>query len=383
MNLPKKKILFILPSLCRAGAETQTINLVNGLDSEQYEKFFLTFEKNIDQMGRIDKAQIKFFQYPRKFKFDLGPARKIATLIEQEEIDLVHCSLQISLFMGWLGIKFSMRKPKLVLAVHTTINRSKRYDLIDKYFYQWLMRSCDRVVFVCKAQEMHWVSKFPFLKRCATVIYNGVDVDFFDLKGFLKAGSILKAELGIAENSKVICHIAGFRPEKGHLILLRAFEKALEKIPNVYLILVGDGELHETIMDLTKALKIKERVYFMGNVSDVRPVLAASDVSVLASVAVETFSIAMLESMSMQVPMVATDMGGTAEAVLHNETGLIVSPGDYNQLTQALISILTHDNERKLMGKLSRNLVKEKFLNTNMVNRTSELITSALGRQIP
>ncbi len=374
MSTTAKKVLFILPSLVRAGAETQVVDLVNGLAPARYEKYMLTFEANLDQLDRLDRTQIRFYHRLRKSRFDLGVAREIARIIDDEKIDLVHCSLQISLFMGWLGIKLSTRKPPLVLAVHTTLNASRRDEWFDKFVYQWLMRSCRKVLFVCKTQDVYWRAKFPFLHRSAKVIYNGVDSDYFDPTKFVGSGVSLRQKLGIPGDARVVCHLASFRPEKGHAILLQAFADVLRQVPNAYLIFAGDGPLRQHIADMARERGIEEKVRFLGSIADVRPVLAAADLSVLASTAVETFSIAMLESLCMQVPMVATDMGGTAEGVLHGKTGMIVPPGDQEALARALASLLGDDAKRQEMGQAGRKLVQERFTKQGMIQKTGALI---------
>ena len=379
MSVSAKRVLFVLPSLRRGGAETQVVDLVNGLDPIRFEKHLLVFESDPVLLERVDRTQVKFYHCPRKSRFDLDVARQIANVIDNEKIDLVHCSLQIALFMGWLGIRFSKRKPPLVLAVHTTVNVSKRDDWFDKYLYQWLMRGCRKVIFVCQAQEAYWQAKFPFLRTKSQVIYNGVDTDYFDPAQFVESGQSFRQGVGIPADGRVISHIAGFRPEKGHGILIEAFERVLSACPDVYLCLAGDGVMRPSIESMVSAKGLNGRVMFLGNVSDVRPMLAGSDISVIASTAVETFSIAMLESMAMRVPMVATNVGGTAEAVRNMKTGILVEVGDAGALAEGMLFMIRHDSERVRMGNASRELVIEEFAEKNMNVGTANLIGSVIA----
>jgi glycosyltransferase involved in cell wall biosynthesis len=375
----RKNILFILPSLGRGGAETQTIDLVNGIDSDCFNKYFLTFESNTDQINKVDRKNVTYVHCTRKNKLDFRVIRKIADIINNENIDLVHCSLQISLLMGWLGIRISKSTPKLILAVHTTINRTRQNENADYYLYQWLMRGCHKIIFVCKSQSTYWQSKYNFLKSCSMVIYNGVDANYFDPDNFASCRGTFREALGISSTSKVVCHIAGFRSEKGHLILLNAFNNLLAILPDTHLVFAGDGVLRSVVQDAAKSYGIQNNIHFIGCVSDVRPVLSACDVSVLASTAVETFSIAMLESMAMRVPLVATDIGGTSEAVLHNKTGLIVTPGSASELSSALHYMLVNNNIRDNMAFASRDLVTRMFLKIKMIRDVETLFHELLG----
>jgi len=359
------RTVFVLPSLLRAGAETQVLNLVNGLDSACFEKHLFVFEQRLDQLDRVDRRQVVFHHHLRRHKYDIRPAIQLARLIDERHIDIVHCSLQIALFVGWLAIRLAKHKPRLVLALHTTVNRNQRDEWLGRLFYQWLMRSCDRIICVCKAQEVYWQEKYSFLCGRTTVIYNGMDTEWFDPAKGAVMGERLKRQHHIPEDAFVACCIAAFRPEKGHRYLLHAFKEVVSIYPNSYLLLAGDGPLHEEMKLFVQETRLCEQVLFLGVLNDVRSVLAASDISIIASTA-ETFSMAMLESLAMGVPMVATDIGGASEAIQHGQTGLLVPSGDSTSLASAIERLILDGNARKRMGESGRLLVEEKFRQTGM-----------------
>lgn len=375
--LPTTKVLFVLPSLSRGGAEVQTVDLVNGLSPTHFEKYLVTFETHLGQKERIATESVEFIHYPRQSRFDRCPAKKIARLIDERQIDVVHCSLQIAMLMGWLAVRYSSRKPKLVVVLHTTLNRNLKNELFDRLLYQWLMRGYDKVICVCHAQEKHWQRKFSFLVGKTQVIYNGVDTEQFNPEIHQQTGRTLRHLLGISEQVKVICHIAGFRPEKGHTVLLDAFGMLARDNQDVLLLFVGDGVLRPEIEERARKANLTNRVHFLGNLADVRPALAASDCSVLASTG-ETFSIAMLESLAMRVPVVATDIGGTAEAVLHGKTGLLVPANKPTAMADALHYMLQHHEERQTMGAAGRSLVMRDFSAANMIRETERALTNVM-----
>ena len=369
--LKKKKILFVVPSLKRAGAQIQLVSLITALDQKIITPHLFTFEENTDQLPRIDQKTIKYYNRQRRFKYDIAPAREMAALIDRENIDVVHCTLQFSLLAGWLATKLAKSSPKLMVAVHTTLNRSLKDDIQEKLIYQWLMRRCDKVIFVCDNQRQFWIKKHSFLTRNSTFVYNGVDVSQYQPELFIDPGQKLLASLSIPKEASVLCCMARFSPEKGHRILLRAFAGLKG---NPYLLLLGDGAGRNDIEQLSDQLDVRDRIRFLGNVSDVRPSLAASNMCVLASTAVETFSMAMLESMCMGVPVVATDIGGLSEAVFPGETGDIVPPGDMEGLRDALQKMLNHPDQMKIMGSNGRQLVLDKFSQESMVTNTEKIL---------
>ena len=120
---------------------------------------------------------------------------------------------------------------------------------------------------------------------------------------------------------------------------------------------------------------MSDRVHFLGNLSDVRPVLAVSEFSVISSIAVETFSFAMLESMSMGTPVLSSRIGGAEEAVESGSTGILVAPGSVGELTVAMKELLDDPVRTREFGRKGRKIVEDKFNYDNMVNETSTLLS--------
>ncbi len=371
---------FVLPSLMRAGAETQTVSLVNGLDSGAFEKHLFVFERQMDQYDRLDLNEVSFCHVARRGRFDTRPISRLAALIDERNIEVLHCSLQIALFVGWSAARISTRTPQIVVALHTTKNVRLRDEMFDLLLYQWLMRSCARIICVCKAQERHWIAKYPFLQGRTVVVYNGIDPTWFDPLKVAGTGWALREKLGIGGNAFVATCVAGFRPEKRHDLILRAFAELLRQQPDSVLLLAGDGPERGTAQQFAMNLGISRAVRFLGLVVDVRPVLAASNASIIASTAVETFSIAMLESLAMKVPMVATDIGGASEAVVTGQTGLLVRPGEFEDLAHGLIALASNQSAGIQMGVNGRVLVEEKFTLSRMTQSTAAVLLAAAGR---
>ncbi|MEM9056866.1 MAG: glycosyltransferase family 4 protein [Pseudomonadota bacterium] len=365
------RVLFILPSLKRAGAENQVVQLVNGLSAERFDKHLLVFEPTMDLRDQLDDATVRFWHIPRQARFDRRLARRIAEIVDEHRIDVLHCTLQIAVLLGWQARRFASASPRLVAALHTTVNRGLKEELYDRFVYRWTLAAADSIVFVCKAQQAYWVDRYPFVDNAATVIYNGISPDAFNPTHYAEAGARLREELEIGVDAVVISCIAGFRIEKNHRGLIDAFER----LPSsACLVLAGRGEQEEDVRRYVTDKGLGQRVRFVGELSDVRPLLAASNVSVLASFAVETFSMAMLESMSMEVPVVVTDIGGLAEAVEDGVTGLVVPVRNTGALSQALLSCVEDPPRLRAMGTAARERVVHSFSQQAMVAETGGLL---------
>ena len=368
------KVLFIVPSLRRAGAETQVVDLVNALHAPDIECQLVCFQPDLSQRDRLS-ATVGFHHVPRRSKYDFSVIRGIARIIDQGEIDVVHCTLEFSVLVGWLAIRRARRKPRLIAAIHTTLIRDLKEQLHHIMIYQWILRQCDRIVFVCRKQADFWLERYPFLAKNSTVIHNGIDLARFS-GDFDALDGDFNDRLAVPADAYIISCIAGLRPEKRHDLLLKAFARL---DANAHLYLAGDGALRSSVESLVDQLGLRDRVHFLGNIEDVRPLLRATDITVLASTAVETFSIAMLESMAMGVPMVAPDIGGLSEAIVHDQTGWLYPAGDVDRLADLLAEGARDRAKLRTMGASAHRIVEQYFSRDIMAELTSSLLRSVAG----
>jgi glycosyltransferase involved in cell wall biosynthesis len=372
------RCLISVPSLMRAGAETQAIDLANGLSLLGHDVHLCTFEPQLDQQDRLLEA-VRFHHLPRKRKYDLSLIARIARLIDREKIEIVQGVMQFATLIAWLATRRSIGQPPVVAAIHTTLHRGLKDELQDRLIYRRMLRSLPAIVFVCRYQREYWITKYPELEPTARVIHNGVDVSRFRRTDFSVQARSLRSTLGIPETAFVFSCIAGFRPEKGHRLLVHAFAS----LPgDTHLLLAGDGPERPAVEAVVRARDLQHRVRFLGNVMDVRPVIVASNATVLPSTAVETFSLAMLESMALEVPLIASKMGGVAEAITDRETGLLCSPGDIGSLASQMRYLVELPSEAKIMGQAAEAKVGRCFNLERMVERyESVLVETCLQRR--
>jgi glycosyltransferase involved in cell wall biosynthesis len=370
----KTNILFIVPSLCRGGAETQLVDLINGLPDHKYEKHLLTFDQGLDLKDRLRGDVVHIHHMKRRARLDFMLILAIQKLIDQIKITIVHTTLDYAMFNGWLAARLSKQRPAVVHAIHSTSSRDAYVALQERLVYRYIMRRCDRLIFVCDKQKQYWLGRFPELASKAAVIHNGINTDWFDPDLYQAARADFRRQYFLPEGAIVFICIAGFRPEKGHKFLLNAFSSLIERIPNVFLLLAGDGVERAAIEDHICKHELTERVRLLGNVSDVRPTLAASDISILASSTTEAFSIAMLESLSMRVPMIATDIGGASEAIFPGQTGMLVPAGNVMELAAAMVRLANDASLRRSMAINGRNLVIKRFQRQRMISLADQLL---------
>ncbi|MGJ8668409.1 MAG: glycosyltransferase family 4 protein [Oceanococcus sp.] len=149
--------------------------------------------------------------------------------------------------------------------------------------------------------------------------------------------------------------------------------RAIHKIEGPWqLVLAGDGPSRTAFEQLTNELGIRDRVEFLGNVTDVPGLLKTCDVGVLISQA-EGLPLAILEQIRQGLPVIATDVGGVAEAVRHNETGYLVPMNNLTELSARLELLLRSNELRKKFGKKGRELYLKQFGERAMLEKTGAI----------
>lgn len=368
------KCLLVVPSLVRAGAETQAVDLANGLADRGNKVHLAVLEPRLDQQNRLG-AKVQLHKLCRRAWIDRQSVKSLAHIIDDAGVQIVLGVMQYSTLYAYLAAKASKCRPGVVSAIHTTSNVGLKEELQDRLIYRHLLRQLPAVVFVCENQRQHWIERFPELKTLAQTVHNGVDPQLFQSKDFVDSARKLRGDLAIPTHAVTFACIAAFRREKGHALLFRAFAR----LPtDTYLICAGDGPTRGHIEQLAQELNLVGRVRFLGNVSDVRPVIAASNATVLASTAVETFSMAMLESMALEVPMIAPRIGGMDEAILPGETGYLFPVGDEYALENCLRDVAADPITATRLGRAASKLIAYQFSKQKMILGTETILRNLI-----
>jgi glycosyltransferase involved in cell wall biosynthesis len=373
MNKRKVNLLMIVPSLRMGGAEKQAVDLANAISSDRFNVHLITFEKDTDLLGDLNRKKVMFSRLVRKHKFDLSFTKEIARIIREGDIDIVHCTLQIAFLFGFLGRWRSGRKPCLVCALHTTVNRSFKDELFDWLLYAPLLAFCHGIITVCRNQKRYWSRKFPWLGQKMVMVHNGVDPERYRDPLDPEGKSELRASLGIEEEDFVAVMVAGFRPEKGHVFALRAVERLVRDGRRIKLVFVGDGERRPELEALSRSLGLGETVLWMGCRKDPRPYLCAGDVFLLPSFA-ETFPLSVLEALSMGKPVIATPVGGIPEVLREGINGILVKLRDIEALHGSLVRMMSDGNFRRKLAENARESVRKDFTIAEMASKTEEAL---------
>jgi len=195
------------------------------------------------------------------------------------------------------------------------------------------------------------------------LIYNGIDISKYVAGAdHHKKRQITRTNLGIPESCIVVICVANLFNYKGHADLFKAIallgRTFLDK--GILLVVGRDEGAKQMLESLMASLGLSANIHFLGERSDISELLLASDIGILASHE-EGFPNAVLEGMAASLPMVVTDVGGNAKAIIDGECGYVVPAHQPSMLALALSNLLNDITQRQMMGRLARKRVTELF----------------------
>ncbi|MCH1867667.1 glycosyltransferase [Nocardioides sp. CFH 31398] len=361
------RVTFVVPDLAVGGAERHVVDLLTRLDRDVVEPRVVC----LGEPGRLfdaaaGVAPATSFGHARRDV--LRSVVALARQLRASGTDVVVARGYSAELVGRVAATLA-RVPRSVVWVHncgSLTPRGRLRALADRL----LDPVTDAYFGVADRQVPYLVDELGYPEAKVRVLHNGVDVDAFGRPEDLAARDAVRADLGLAPDDVAIGILAALRPEKEHELLLAAVRRVVAVVPRARLVVVGDGDRRAELEARAAALGLGDAVVFAGYRSDVPQVLAALDVSTLASSAVECFPISLLEAMATGLPAVCTDVGGVAEILVDGETGFLVASRDEAALADRLAALAADPDLRRRMGAAGQARVRQRFTLTANVRET-------------
>lgn len=183
------------------------------------------------------------------------------------------------------------------------------------------------------------------------------------------------AEFGLDERNVVAVVAAQLIKRKGHRFLIDALPDLCSAHPEFRLLILGVGPLDRALRRQVTSMGLDDHVQFAGFRPDLDRVLGCADLLVHPATA-EGLGVAMLKAASAGLPVVAFAIAGAREAVVHGETGMLVTPKDVRALLQALLELVENPEKRQLLGRAGRARMAKEFTVNEMLSRYMQLYGS-------
>jgi glycosyltransferase involved in cell wall biosynthesis len=327
------RVLEVLATLKRAGAETMVTSLVRGMDRARFEprvvSLYDAFPSGLEP--ELNEAGIHVSHFGKRAGFDARMFGRLRRAINSFRPHIVHSHSYVMRYV--LPAALTASRPKLVHTVHNLARRE--VDTIGQAIHKVAFRTGATPIAVSDEVAASFRELYGF--DAAATIPNGVDTRRFhnpDLR------SAWRSAHGFSPDETLFVSVARLEPQKNPLLLVNAFER----VPSGQLLLAGEGSLRA-------ALEGKPRVHLLGVRRDTVDLLNACDIFVMAS-DWEGHPLALIEAMSAGLPVIATTVGGVPGIL--GDAGILIPPGSAEVLQGAMRQLAEDASLRGRLGHAAR-----------------------------
>lgn len=372
-------IAHVIYRLAVGGLENGMVNLINRMP--QYRHAVICITDYTDFHRRIQHDAVSLHALHKRAGHDLGWLPRLLRLLRELAPDVVHTRNLAAL---------EAQLPAWLAGVRGRVHGEHGRDVPDldgsSRKYQWLRRAFKPMVhcYIPLSRDLeHYLSeKIGVPPAKLAQIYNGVDMQRFHPRGTERPAS-LPADFA-PPGSVVFGTVGRLAAVKDQLTLARAFVALLDNAPalreRARLVIIGDGPLLSETRNLLECARMTDYAWLPGARDDVPELMRAMDVFVLPSLA-EGISNTILEAMACGLPVIATQVGGNAELVLPEVTGMLVPAAQPKPMAEAMWHYVNDEELRLRHGRAARERVEREFSMEAMVQRYVEVYERLLQRQ--
>ncbi|MEC4888806.1 MAG: glycosyltransferase [Nitrospira sp.] len=350
--MPKRRVLVFTNSFRIGGSEGQALQLIKHLNRSLFEVHVACFDREgplLDQLP-LDVGEVPAF--PLTGLANLNAVRQAAAFIAFLKKAKIQIVQTFDLYTNVFGLPLA-RLAGVPITVGSRRDHGVKRTVWQVRAERWSLRLAMRVVANAEAIKSRLVEDGTLPMERIIVIKNGLDLSRFSIPHHTLQHS------GECDSQPVIfAVVANLRPEKGHLMFVRAAQIVASVCPDARFALIGDGPMRQKVLALIEGLGLREKFHLMGAVTNVPQALQKIDVVVSPS-DTEGLPNAVLEGMAASRAVVATDAGGTRELVAEGVTGHLVPTGDVEGLASRMIALYKAPSIRESMGAHARKQVEQ------------------------
>lgn len=362
-----------------AGSERQAAQLTRSLiENSRYDVFMACMKaegnlgKELYEIGltEIPAFPLKNFYHPTT----AAQLHRFARLLRKLRIDIVHTHDLYTNIFGMTGAWLARVPVRIASRRDTTGCRTPSQEIIERQVYK-LSHS---IVVNADMVRKHLISEGHQEEKIETIYNSFMPERVRPRHNREEIFNLL--ELPTKSGLQFVTIVANMnKPVKDHVSFLRAAQQVRREIPGARFALAGDGQLKENLRGFASELGLEQDAFFLGRCEHIAELLSISNVCVLSSLA-EGFSNSILEYMGAERPVVATRVGGAAEAIIEGETGFLVPPAQPDVLAARIIDLLRDPDRADRMGRRGRQIVEQKFTPQAQLDRTEQLYDRLLNR---
>jgi len=364
----KIKVLQVIPRLGYGGAETGCYDLAHFLPERNYQSFIATSGGEL--LRFIDKKKVKIFKLPVKSKnpiLILFNTVIISFIILVYNITIVHARSRAPAWSCFLATKLTFRK--FVTTFHGTYNFNSKI----KKFYNSIMVRSDLVIagsnFIFSHINEHYGNFFFKKKRKLLVIFRGINTNYFNPQKIspIKLDKF-SGQHNVDRNKFIILLPGRLTYWKGQKMFIEAIKLIYERkdIPLFEAIILGSDQgrnvYKKRLLGLVQQYRLNKIIKFIDHCEEMPVAYGIANLVCSCSSEPESFGRVAVESQSMQIPIIASDIGGSRETIIDGKTGYLFKNNDPIDLANAIVAVMQKDyNTTKSVGFEGRKNVLKKF----------------------
>jgi len=354
----KIKVLEIIGDSSLAGAPRHLLSILENLDRKKFDVFCISPTGPLAGEIRKIHPQIDLEVINMRSRLDWKAIRKIRSHIKHVKADIIHIHGTRAGSLGRLAA-IGLNIP-VIYTEHLWTNDFRLSNPVLNYFHHiggWFLDVFTTMnIAVSGAVKDFLIESQISYDKKIRVIYNGIEPT--------------QARANLFNTKEIIIGtVATLLPLKGIQFLIEALPGVIEEFPEVKLEIIGEGPYKKKLQQKTKKMKLTKYVHFHGFSPDVEKELAKMDLYVQPSLS-ESFGLAIVQAMSVGLPVVATRTGGISELITEEKSGILVEPSNPKQLREAIIKILRDKDLAKRMGEMAR---KESIVRFNLKDMIEEV----------
>jgi len=364
----KIKVLQVIPRLGYGGAETGCYDLAHFLPEQGCKSYIVTSGGEL--LKFINKKKVKVFILPTQSKnpiLILFNAIIISFIILAYNINIVHVRSRAPAWSCFLATKLTFRK--LVSTFHGTYNFNNKL----KKFYNSIMVRSDLVIagsnFIFSHINENYGNFFLENKRKLLVIFRGINTNYFNPQKILPIKLDKFSKQNNIDRNKFIILLPGrLTYWKGQKIFIEAIKLLYEKsdIPPFEAIILGSDQgrnvYKKKLIDLVQQYRLSKIIKFIDHCAEMPIAYGIANLVCSCSYEPEAFGRVAVESQSMQIPIIASDIGGSKETIINGKTGYLFKNKDSADLANLIVTVMQKDyNSIKSIGFEGRKNVLKKF----------------------
>jgi len=366
----------------RGGGAVHLRDLTRYLDSR---RFAVTVAMSEDG-GNVTAADfiahgISFSQLGMTGSSALTAPLQLRGLLVEKDCVILHCHGARAAFYGRVAAALlGSSRPRIVYTIHgfATPHYSFPRREILLAIERVLAPITDTTVCVSEEERKALLAALPRPPEQVRVVRNGIDTAQF--ANLVVDRAMQRTALRVPVNASLLTTVCRLYRPRDFDTLLRAFATLRAQSPDVHLLIVGDGPYRPRVEGLINRLGLTPNVTLAGFRRDVSRILAVSNIFVLSTALWEGLPLTILEAMASGLPVVASDVAGISEAVIHQETGLLVPPRDPAALFEALLDLTVNEQKAGTMGRRGRARAEASFTVERMTRETTEIYESLTTR---